>query len=257
VVFQDKDGGRHGPPRTSQSETAVTVSDDGDIAMGKKKGVAQQMSSPPAATTSDTRKVILPPSTAEARVPAEKASEDNRRGTSTSPEAKAREQERIRQNWGMRFRTDEANSSLPRRGRGAPSFPRPWRGRGRAIPITHTYYAEEVRAERLRHPDNIVNKCRLREDRPASIVAIDEPLYPRSKRSTSVPEYVSKCADKQVSKGTEVQLKSLTSAKVLEDTADKELKIALAKYEKILKDYETLGRNAEKGLNQWCWNLKR
>ena len=38
VVFQDKNGGRHGPPRTSQSETAVTVSDDSDPAMGKKKG---------------------------------------------------------------------------------------------------------------------------------------------------------------------------------------------------------------------------
>jgi len=199
---------------------------------GRKKGVAQQMSSPPAATTADTRKVVLPPSTVEAKVPEGKAKESDFRGTSMSPEAKARERERIRQNWGMRFRTDEANSSLPRRGRGAPSFPRPWRGRGRAIPVTHAYSAERVRAERLSHPDNIVNKCRLREsqsDPPvgAGIIAIDEPLYPRAKRSTSVPEYVSKRADQQVSKGTEVQLKSLTSAKVLEDMADEELKTEL------------------------------
>jgi len=58
---------------------------------------------------------------------------------SMSPEARFRERERIRENWGMRFRTDEANSSLPRRGRATPSFPRPWRGRGRATAITHAY----------------------------------------------------------------------------------------------------------------------
>ena len=127
-----------------------------------------------------------------------------------------------------------------------PSFRRPWRGRGRAIPITYTYSAEEVRAESLSHPDNIVNKFRLREDRPASIVAIDEPLYPRSKRSTSVPEYVSKCADEQVSKGTEVQLRSLTSAQVLEDTGEKELEKAIAEYTKILKDYDAFGKQCQK-----------
>jgi len=163
VILQDKDDRRRGPPQPSQSETAITVSDDSDTATGKKKRVVQQMSSPPVATTADTRKVVLPPSTAEAKVPEDKAKGSDFRGTSMSPEAKARERERIRENWGMRFRTDEANSSLPRRGTGTPSFPRPWRGRGRAIPVTHAYSAEKVRAERLSHPDNIVNKCRLRK----------------------------------------------------------------------------------------------
>ena len=61
-----------------------------------------------------------------------------------------------------------------------------------------------------------------------------------------MPEYVSKSADEQVSKGTEVQLKSLTSAQVLEDTGEKELKIAIAEYAKILKDYETFGKQCQK-----------
>jgi len=70
-----------------------------------------------------------------------------------------------------------------------------------------------------------MNKCRSQAgqgDHPAgaNITVVDEPLYPRAKRSTSVPEYVSKRADQQVSKGTEVQLESLTSVKVLEDVAN-------------------------------------
>jgi len=61
-----------------------------------------------------------------------------------------------------------------------------------------------------------------------------------------VPEYVSKRVDQQVSKGAEVQLKSLTSAKVLEDMADKELKTELKRYDKILEEYEIFGKERRK-----------
>ena len=81
VVLQDKDGGRQEPPRTSQSETAATVSVESGAALGKKKGIAPPMSSPPVAATADTRKVVLPPSAAEAKVPEGKSREDVRRGT--------------------------------------------------------------------------------------------------------------------------------------------------------------------------------
>ena len=50
----------------------------------------QQMSSPPVATTADTRRVILPPSRVEAKVPGGKAKGGDLQGTSVSPEAKAR-----------------------------------------------------------------------------------------------------------------------------------------------------------------------
>ena len=61
-----------------------------------------------------------------------------------------------------------------------------------------------------------------------------------------MPEYVSKRADEQVSKGTEVQLKSLTSAKALEYTGDELLKAELERYTKILQDYETFGKEQKK-----------
>jgi len=57
---------------------------------------------------------------------------------------------------------------------------------------------------------------------------------------------VSKCADQQVSKGTEVQLKSLTSAKVLEDAANEELKTELKRYDKFLEEYELFGKERRK-----------
>ena len=143
--MQVKDDRRHGPPGTSQSETAITISDDSDTATGKKKGAAQQMPSPPVAAVEDTRKVTLPPSAAGAGEPeVDKAKGGDLRGTSMSPEARFRERERIRQNWGMRFRTEEANSSLPRRGGANPSFPKPWRGRGRTAAVTHEYSAEKA-----------------------------------------------------------------------------------------------------------------
>jgi len=49
-----------------------------------------------------------------------------------------------------------------------------------------------------------------------------------------------------VSKGTEVQLKSLTSAKVLEDAANEELKTELKRYDKFLEEYELFGKERRK-----------
>jgi len=78
---------------------------------------------------------------------------------------------------------------------------------------------------------------------------MNEPLFPRAKLSTSVPEYVSKRVDQQVSKGTEVYLESLTSAKVCEHVADEQLKVELERYAKILRDYETFGKE-QKGKSE-------
>jgi len=106
----------------------------------------------------------------------------------------------------------------------------------------------------LNHTDNPLNKCHLQAGQydhilgagiaanGANITVSNEPLYPRTRHSTSVPEYASKRADQQVSKGTEVHLESLTSAKVCENVADEQLKVELKRYAKILRDYEKFGK---------------
>jgi len=68
------------------------------------------------------------------------------------------------------------------------------------------------------------------------------PLYPRTKASASAPSNVSKSVDQQVSKGADSQSESLTSAQVRENVGDEQLRIELEKYAKILKEYETFGK---------------
>jgi len=63
VVLQDKNDVKHGPPKTGQSEAAITISNDSDTDIGKKKVVAHEMPSPSAAAVADVGKVTLPPNT--------------------------------------------------------------------------------------------------------------------------------------------------------------------------------------------------
>ena len=57
---------------------------------------------------------------------------------------------------------------------------------------------------------------------------------------------MSKRVDQQVSKGTEVHLESLTSAKVCENVGAEQLQIELDRYTKILNEFETFGKEQKK-----------
>ena len=60
VVLQQKEDVKHGPPKTGQSEAAITISDNSDTAAGKKKGAVHKVLSPPAAVVAEVGKVTLP-----------------------------------------------------------------------------------------------------------------------------------------------------------------------------------------------------
>ena len=238
VILQDTDDRRKGPPKTCLSESAITISDDGNNMAGKRVSTTQEMPSPLSASAGDGRRGTLPPTNTGAGEP----KEGNLRGTSLSPKGRFRERERIRENWGARFRAGGANSSLPRRGRPNPSFPRPVRGRSRPVLAMYAYSAEKASADRRNHPDYILNKCHLHggqydhiigagvAPRGVNITISKEPLYPRTKGSASAPSDVSKSSNQQVSKGADSRSELLTSAQVCESVADEKLDTELKRY---------------------------